>query len=129
MKTITISSSEKTVDIQSPAFETQTVHLSSMRPTSISQPSFGAVVGAYMNTSTVVGASTSAVVGAAGTSTVVGASTSVVVGAFMTSQLPAIVLIETRPVAFEKGMKTQRLNHAVQLGYFPPLKETISKLK
>jgi len=39
------------------------------------------------------------------------------------------VLIETRPVAADKALKTQRLNHALQLGYFPPLKETSSKLK
>ena len=39
------------------------------------------------------------------------------------------VMIETRPVAADKVLKTQRLNRALQVGYFAPIKETSSKLK
>lgn len=39
------------------------------------------------------------------------------------------VMIETRPIADDKALKTQRLNRALQVGYFAPIKETNSKLK
>lgn len=39
------------------------------------------------------------------------------------------VLIETRPVAADKALKTQRLNRALQVGYYAPLSTTSSKIK
>jgi hypothetical protein len=38
------------------------------------------------------------------------------------------VIIETRPVAADKAKKTQRLNRALQVGYFIPTQETFSKV-
>lgn len=51
-------------------------------------------------------------------------SIGVVVGSSTSS-----VLIETRPVAFDKALKTQRLNRALQVGYFSPIQETNYKFK